>query len=248
MTEWFESTDFWVDLYPYMFKPETFERAGEEVRLILELIGVDTPRVLDLCCGPGRHAVAMAQAGHEVTGVDLTPFLLERARERAAEAGVDIEWIQADMREFVRPGAFELCINMFTAFGYFDDKDEDLLVLENIHASLAPGGVLLMDVVGKERLARIFSPTTSEELPGESVLVQRHEIFDDWTRIRNEWILIKDGVIKTFEFHHTLYSGQELKERMFQAGFESVALYGDLAGDLYDTNAKRLVAVARKGA
>lgn len=77
---------------------------------------------------------------------------------------------------------------------------------------------------------------------------QRHEIFDDWTRIRNEWILIKDGVTKTFEFHHTLYSGQELKDRMFQAGFESVALYGDLAGDLYDTNAKRLVAVARKAA
>jgi hypothetical protein len=64
--------------------------------------------------------------------------------------------------------------------------------------------------------------------------------------IRNEWILIKDGKAKSFKFHHTLYAGQELKDRLFEAGFREVKLYGNLEGDAYGTDAERLVAVACK--
>ena len=74
-----------------------------------------------------------------------------------------------------------------------------------------------------------------------------HEIFDDWTRIRNEWILIKGNRAKRFKFHHTLYSGQELKNLMLGAGFAEVKLFGDFDGHPYGPDAPRLVAVARKG-
>ena len=134
------------------------------------------------------------------------------------------------MRDFVRPGAFDLAISMFTSFGYFDDKSDDLLVLRQLRESLRPGGFLLMELAGKEWLAEGFHPTTSEELPDGSLLVQRHEIFDDWSRIRNEWILIKGESVRRFKFHHTLYSGQELKDRLRQAGFVGVRLFGDLDG------------------
>ena len=70
----------------------------------------------------------------------------------------------------------------------FDDKDEDVGVLSRILASLKPGGRLVMDLMGKEKLARIFQPTTSERLEDGTLLVQRHEVFDEWSRIRNEWI------------------------------------------------------------
>jgi hypothetical protein len=78
------------------------------------------------------------------------------------------------------------------------------------------------------------------------LLIQMHEIFDDWTRIRNEWILIKGNRAKRFKFHHTLYSGQELSDRLQQAGFSQVKLYGDFDGQPYGPDAPRLVAVARK--
>jgi hypothetical protein len=77
-------------------------------------------------------------------------------------------------------------------------------------------------------------------------LVQRGEIFDDWTRIRAEWILIRRGRARTFAFHHTVYSGQELRERMEKAGFVDVRLYGDLDGSDYGLDARRLIAVGRK--
>jgi hypothetical protein len=79
-----------------------------------------------------------------------------------------------------------------------------------------------------------------------SLLVQRHEIFDDWRRIRNEWLMIRGGSVKSFTFHHTIYSGQELRDRLEQVGFTGVTLCGSLNGDEYGRTAAWLVAVARK--
>jgi len=246
MSEWFEDESFWTELYPFMFPEARFESAAENVEKLIRLAEVEDGAALDLCCGPGRYAVLLAERGLTVTGVDRTPFLLDKARKRAAAANVTVEWVQEDMRNFIRPGAFDLVINMFTSFGYFDDKDEDIAVLRNVHQSLKPGGVFLMDTMGKERLARIFHRTTADELDDDTLLVQRHEIFDDWTRIRNEWILINGDSVRTFRFHHTIYSGQELKDRMRGVGFSDVSLYGDLEGNEYGPDAARLIAVARK--
>lgn len=245
MSEWFEDEQFWSTWYPYMFNKERFEQAEIEVDQILALAGIEGGRVLDLACGPGRHSIELAKKGFRVTGVDHSPFLLAKARERAGDAGVEIEWVEEDMRSFQRPGVFDLVINMYTAFGYFDDKAEDLQVLKRIHANLVQGGALVMDMGGKEWLARHFEATSSRRAEDGSLVINRREIFDDWTRIRNEWILISSEGVKSFEFHHTIYSGQELRDRLEEAGFESVGLYGDLEGNPYGIDAKRLVAMAR---
>jgi SAM-dependent methyltransferase len=244
--EWFDNDDFWRELFPFMFPQSLFDRAPEEVEKVLALTKPQDTNVLDLCCGPGRCSVPLAQAGYSVTGVDRTVFFLEEARARAEDAGVDIEWVHEDMRDFVRAETFDLVLSMFTSFGYFDDKAEDTQVLKNIFLSLKPGGVFLVDVIGKERLAQIFQPTTCSVLADGTKLVQRHEVFDDWTRIRNEWILIRDGQARSFDFHHTVYSGQELKDRLEQAGFTDVQLYGNFDGSPYDLKAQRLIAVGRK--
>jgi SAM-dependent methyltransferase len=161
---------------------------------------------------------------------------------------VRIEWVRQDMRDFVRPEAFDVALSMFTSFGYFDDKGEDLLVLKNLFTSLRPGGSLLMEMAGKEILARIFQPTTSTQLPDGSLLVERHEVFDGWSRMRNEWTFIKDGKARAWRFHLTIYSGQELRDLLEQAGFTEVRLFGSFDGAAYDQSAQRLIAVARRSA
>jgi SAM-dependent methyltransferase len=245
--EWFEDDTFWQTFYRYLFPERRFIQAQEEVDKALRLTKPKGKSALDLCCGPGRCSISLARAGFKVTGVDRTKYLVNKARMKAKAARAKIEWIQMDMRDFVRADAFDLILSMFTSFGYFDDKREDLQVLGNIFTSLKPGGVCLIDVIGKELLAKIRQPTTSEVLPDGSKLIQRHEIFDDWTRVRNEWILIHNGSAKSFRFHHTIYSGQELKDRMQQAGFLNVKLFGNLDGDVYGPDAQRLIAVGRRG-
>jgi len=246
MTEWYEDESFWKTLYPFLFPEQRFAASGEEMSQLLELVEFEGREVLDLCCGPGRHSVDLARRGYSVTGLDISPFLLQKARELAAAEHVTVEWIEADMREFTRPEFFDLVINMFTSFGYFDDKDDDLKVLQNIHASLRSGGSLVIETVGKEYLAGGFQPASAEERPDGGLLVQRHEIFDDWSRIRNEWTVINKEQVAYFEFHHTIFSGQELKDRLASVGFRTLRAYGDLRGSVYGPGAERLVVLAVK--
>src|SRR6516225_8796268 len=105
--EWFEDETLWRELYPYVFPPERVAAAPVQVSQILCLSAVNGGAVLDLCCGPGRHSLEFARRGFTVTGVDRSPFLLERARERADAEGTKVEWVLGDMREFQRPSAFD---------------------------------------------------------------------------------------------------------------------------------------------
>jgi hypothetical protein len=138
--------------------------------------------------------------------------------------------------------------NLFTSFGYFGEVEEDLAVLKNVFNSLTPGGCFVIDLMGKEIIARGFSPSAVDELPDGSILVQMREITADWYRIRSHWLLVREQKLTEVRFDHALYSGRELADLLKQAGFERVKLFGSLQGIPYDVNAKRLVAVAMKPA
>jgi SAM-dependent methyltransferase len=246
MSQWFEDESFWIDMYPFLFPRKRMEEADFEIEKLLNLIEFKGDSVLDLCCGPGRHAISLAKRGFSVTAVDRTSFFLEKGRQRAKSEKLDIEFVLQDMISFKRPESFDLALNLWTSFGFFDRKEDDLIVLDNIYQSLKSGGVCLIDLFGKETLAEDFQPTTSDELADGTILVQRHKIFDNWTRIRNEWILIKNGIAKSYTFHHTLYSGQELMDRLERVGFTDIRLFGDYEGTEYGPDARRLIAAARK--
>jgi ubiquinone/menaquinone biosynthesis C-methylase UbiE len=126
-------------MYQYMFPERRFVEASTRADKIVKLTNPRGNAVLDLCCGPGRYAIALAQRGFNVTGVDRTSFLLKKARARAKTEQAKIEWVQQDMRSFVRPNAYDLVVSMLTSFGYFDNKQEDLGVLGNIFSNLKSG-------------------------------------------------------------------------------------------------------------
>jgi hypothetical protein len=103
-----------------------------------------------------------------------------------------------------------------------------------------------MDVVSKERMARVLHATVSQKSADGALLVQRHEIVEDWARVRNEWTVVRNGRARTFAFHLRVYSGVELRALLGRAGFTAVTLYGALDGRPYDLEAERLVVVARR--
>ena len=189
MADWFDDPGFWQRVYPLMFTQARYDAAFGEVEQLVELTGVESGRALDLCCGPGRHSVPLARRGFDVTGVDLNDFLLEQARIRSREAKVEIDWVREDMRNFAVPGGFDLVANLYTSFGYFARQSDDMKVLRNMVESLAEGGTVVVDVVGKEALAERLplnrQPTV--ELDG-SMLIERLEVVDDWSRAKVEWL------------------------------------------------------------
>jgi len=242
---WFSDDSFWTEFAPLLFG-DRWAEAPAVVDAILALSGAAAGgSVLDMCCGPGRHALEFAARGYSVVGVDITEPYLAAARDSAASMGLSAEFVHADARAWSRPGAFDLALNLFTSFGYFATAAEDVAMLERIRESLAPGGALVMELVGKEIAARDFIEGEWFERDGRLVLTE-FEVVGSWEGLRNRWILV-DGDRRTDRsWVQRLYAGTELRDALLRAGFGAVELFGTWAGGPYGAKAERLVAVARK--
>lgn len=229
-----------------MFDEASFTAAEGQCDALLTLAGGADARILDLGCGPGRHAIPLAARGATVTGLDLSEHLLSQARAQAT--GVAVEWIRDDMRAFSRPGHFHLITCLWSSFGYFDDPADDLVVLKRCYDNLAPGGVLLLDVVGKEIVCRDLEPVHLTELADGALLIERPLLTNDMSVYSNEWTLVRNGQAHRACWHHQLYSGTEMKALLAEAGFDRVQLGADLEGAPYDYEAERLIAVGHRSA
>jgi len=246
MTNWHERDDFWETFAPFLFPEERWEITKEEVDQMLLLLDLESgATILDLCCGQGRHSLELTHKGYRVTGVDRTSTYLHQARQRAKQEGIKVEFVEGDMRQFSRPEAFDAALLMFTSFGYFEAHEDNLKVLQNVKKSLRDGGKILVEVMGKEILARIFLSRSWEERDGVFWLQDR-KISHDWSKIENRWILIGKGKEYKIQFSHWIYSAAELSNMLREASFGDVICYGDLSGKEYDNQARRLVCVGTK--
>jgi len=247
MAEWHENEAFWIDTAPVMFTKERWAQAVEEVAQLSKLMDIaEGASVLDVGCGPGRHALEFAKRGYRVTGVDAIAPYLNEAESKATERNLDVEFVQADMREFRREGAFDAAVNMLTAFGYFDDPADDRRVIDNIFANLKPRGVFVMDFMGKEILARIFRERDWSEHENGLVLLEERKVGGAWDRVDVRWILLQGETRKEHHFKLRLYSASELVTMFTTAGFVDVCAHGSLEGAPYNQEAQRLVVVGHK--
>ncbi len=247
MTEWYEDDEFWESFAPYFFTPERIESSGAQADELVRILGVGPGgSVLDLCCGVGRHSIALARRGLAVTGVDRTRAFLDRAKTSAREEGVTVEWVQEDMRAFRRADAFDGAINCVTSFGYFEDQAEDLIVARNLHDALKAKARLVIEMMGKEVLARDWQERTWERMPDGAILLQERKLKSGWDWLESRWTMIGKKGRMELTFSTRPYSGAEIKGLLKQAGFREVELFGSLSGTPYDHRAVRLVAVATK--
>ena len=212
-----------------------------------QALGLTEPSdVLDLCCGPGRHSVRLAQRGHHVTGVDISAYNLEKAAERAAEFGVDVTWREADMRATgLGESSQDAAINMFTAFGFFDDAGNQR-VLEEVARVLRPGGTV-SHRPREPGLADAPPPASYVEratqrravVPGARVPQRDRNQTTKWN------IISADGERISQSFTVRVYTLQELEVRMAQAGLEVEDAWGGLDGSELTMDSHRLVVLAR---
>ncbi|HJT54986.1 MAG TPA: class I SAM-dependent methyltransferase, partial [Ktedonobacteraceae bacterium] len=137
-TPWYKS--FFGKDYLRIYDFLTPERTELEVKCIIHLLKLPPgSTILDLCCGHGRHSIELAKRGYRVTGQDLSEVFLQHAQSDAEKQGVQVRWMQSDMRNIPFENEFDAVINIFTAFGYLENEDEDQLVLQQIQKALKPG-------------------------------------------------------------------------------------------------------------
>lgn len=252
MSHWTE--ELFVDA-PELFVEEfeqRLDRADEEVRNVLDLVGetygLEPDRVLDVPCGVGRHAIPFAETGLTVDGADISPAFLDRARARAAEAGIAdrTTFHELDMREVASmEGRYDLAINLWTSIGYYDEA-ADRRFLEGVRERLEPGGAIVLELANKEGvLANYERGAVIAEGEGQ-VVAERREYDPRTSRMHStRWVVDEDDdrFRGRYEVDLRCYAPVELSSLLEAAGFEGVRLYESLEGEDLHRDSTRLVAL-----
>ncbi|MBT2383463.1 DUF4178 domain-containing protein [Streptomyces sp. ISL-11] len=212
------------------------------------------PRLLDLACGTGRHAVPLAGAGYRVTGADLSADYLGQARRRAEAAGRDVTFVRADMRDLSAfpDGCFDAVTNLHTSFGFFHDAAEDQRVLQEVRRVLAPGGRFLIDVVNRDAFLRQTSEVFG--VPEDQYVIRNfddstgrtflhEEVFDPLTsRIR--WTVTEPTTGRSSTADYRVFSAHELLAMLRAAGLRVETVHGDYDGSPFTVHAPSIVCLA----
>lgn len=245
MADDFDAAGLFDDDYLRYFGDALDERAEAEAELIWRLLALRPGmEVLDLACGHGRIAGPLAARGCRVTGLDAAPVFLDRARRDAAARGVEVSYVEGDMRELPwTTERFDRVVNWFTAFGYFDD-DGDRRVLAEVNRVLRPGGRFALELNNRDRIIRDFRPESVTEHDGDLV-IERRVLEPLSGRCRTERIIVRDGAVRRIPYSVRLFPFTELRDWLLGAGFAEVTGYGDDGGPL-ETESRRMIVLARR--
>jgi SAM-dependent methyltransferase len=241
--------DYFDDDFVRIYRPFlTPRRTAREVAGVVEMLELPAgSRILDLACGWGRHAVALARMGYRITGVDASETLLRHAARRARSAGVEVEWVHGDVRVLPWREHFDAVVCLFSSLGYFLSDEEDLRALRAARDALRPGGRFLLDTMHRDAVVREFAERdwwTGEN--GEHVWVERE--FDALAGVSHEWLRwrVPDGA--EGEKYHAIRvrTATEWDRLLRQAQLEPEAWYGGWRQEPFTHRADKLIIVATR--
>ena len=202
-------------------------------------------RVLDLCCGNGRHSLELVRRGYRVVAVDLSYALLRSGASEAREERLAVRFVQADARCVALQSEFDAVLNFFTSFGYFEADAENALVLENISRLLREGGKFLIDFLNADHVRTHLVPKTQWQVGSATVREERK--IDAARETVTKTITIKrDRVEKRYSECVRLYSEGELRQMLEVSGLRVTKVFGDYDGGPVEAGRPRLILVGEK--
>ncbi len=233
MSEWWETffSGLWLTVHPLINSAEKTREQADFLTTLFKPGG----RVLDVPCGDGRIARELVTRGFEVTGVDVTPALLER--------GEGFTRVRGDMRDLPWENAFDGACNMWGSFGYFSDPENERFA-RNVARTLRPGGTFVIDTHCLEGLLPRFQETGAARV-GKVLLVEERKLDLATGRIEVDWTFVREKEVDRRHSSIRLYSLRELEDLLGRAGFVSFETFGSLAKDPFKPG-QRLLLVARR--
>jgi SAM-dependent methyltransferase len=178
--EWFTS---WFDTpyYHTLYKNRDYAEASLFIDNITRFLKLEQRTVCwDLCCGKGRHSIYLNKKGYRVIGTDLSEQSILEASKSANEA---LEFYQHDMRRLFRTNYFDVVFNLFTSFGYFERREDDLHVFQSVQKALKSSGLFVFDYLNSNYIKSILVESDSKTIDG--ITFQISKTIEDNTIIKN---------------------------------------------------------------
>ncbi len=218
----------------------------QEVDLVWQELGLSPgSRVLDVPCGHGRHSVELARRGAVVTGIDISAEALALARTAATNAGVTVDWREADVSEPVDLPPCDAAITLGNSFGYFGPERMPHFVA-SVAAALKPGGRWLLDTgaVAESILANL-KPELVYTI-GEIGFHVQNEYLAAESCLHSTFTFTKNGASETREIWHWVFTVGEIRRMLAAAGLRTVATYSSLTREPYQLGSHYLYLVCEK--
>lgn len=222
--------------------PEASDRQADAIWKLLSL--VQGSPVLELGCGYGRITNRLAKKGARLTGLDISPILLKKAKADAAESGVDVEYVLGDMRSLPWRDRFDAAFLWYLTFGYFGDADNER-VLREAASSLRKGGRLLIDHVNSFAVPSHEAPICYVAQRNDDLRIDMVSTEVLTGRRHCDRLIVRNGCVRRTHLYYRLYGFAEYARMLRSAGFESVDAYGE-EGAAFTSDGPRLVIVAHK--
>lgn len=241
--EWHKS--FFKNSFYNPASPTAVAKAPQEVAFILNKLKLKKgAKVLDLCCGPARHSIVLAKKGMAVTGYDYSAEYLREAARKAKKAQVKLRLMRGDMRRLKFRGEFDAAINLFTSFGYFQRKSDDIKTLRGVARALKPGGKFIIDIIHGDFVRAHFRPRNWQQLEDGSYHLEEAVRHKDG--IINHWTRIKNGKIMKRSFFSRMYTRKTMSDALRRAGLKPLKFWGSFTGKMLTAGANRLIVLAQK--
>lgn len=226
-----EAYDVYAPVYDEFNRNYKYERWTGRLLSVAEEAGLGGKRLLDVACGTGLSFIVLLERGWEVTGCDISPEMLERARERAEGRA---ELVEADMRELPELGEFDLIWAINDPLNYLLEVEELEAALEGIARNLAPTGIALFDLNTLVTYRTFFSEEVVVEDDGQRLIWQGQLSPEEvapgtFAEARFE---VPGQPGKAHVHHQRHFSEEQVRGAIGTAGLECVALYGEHDGDL----------------
>ena len=205
---------------------ENPENTRQEVDWVVRAAALQKDhRILDLCCGQGRHTLELASRGFSrVAGCDQSAYLIGLAKRRAKTAGHRVGFSVADMRSLpTPPEKFDAVLLLGNSFGYAG-ADDDLTALKCVHAQLAPGGTVLLDLTDGAWTAKNFAERSWEWIDRDRLACRERQLSADKSRLVCRELVIDrtSGILADQFYAERLYTHAALAKLLKSAGFSQV--------------------------
>ena len=242
-----------TSLYDDVFADVMLDRqpGADEVQFLLDTLRLGAGnQVLDQGCGVGSMAIALAARGIHVTGIDIIPAYVARAR--AGATGLPASFHEADACGYVTSTPIDAAYSWWTSWGHAGTDDANLAMLERVYESLRPGGVFMLDTMNVASILRLYQPVLirHREVPsrGGQVTIRR-DCGIDFMRgeISTLWrFQLPDGSTTATNTTMRMYMPHDIVAMLRAAGFADIQLFGGIAGEPLEMDSHRVVVVAIK--